>query len=63
MSKETACLVCLYDDSLACTDGARLSDRLLVKFSVALLVLIVLYGEVTFLLKAIVSEIFVNCLK
>ena len=37
MSKETACLVCLDDDSLACIDRARLSDSLFVKFSVACL--------------------------
>jgi len=37
MSKETACLVCWDDDSLACIDGTRLSDSLFVKFSVACL--------------------------
>lgn len=53
MSKETASLVCLDDDSPACTDGARLSDSLFVKFSVACLNRTLQRGDI--LLQAIVE--------
>lgn len=53
MSKETACLVCLDDDSLSCIDRARLSDSLFVKFSVACLNHSLWGGDI--LLQAIVE--------
>lgn len=44
---------CLDDDSVACIDGARLSDRLYVKFSVACLNQLLEGGDI--LLCAIVN--------
>lgn len=61
MSKETACLVCLDDDSLACIDGARLSDSLFVKFSVACLNRSLQGGDI--LLQAIVKWNFCELFK
>lgn len=61
MSKETACLVCLDDDSLACIDGARLLDSLFVKFSVACLNHSLQGGDI--LLQAIVEWNFCELFK
>lgn len=61
MSKETACLVCLDDDSLACIDGARLSDSLFVKFSIACLNHSLQGGDI--LLQAIAEWIFCELFK
>lgn len=61
MSKETACLVCWDDDSLACIDGTRLSDSLFVKFSVACLNRSL--WEVTFCCRQLQRENLANCLK
>lgn len=61
MSKETACLVCLDDDSLACIDGARLSDSLFVKFSIACLNRSLRGGNI--LLQAIVEQNFCELFK